>query len=191
MLFSYVMIRYKVTFIVIIVFFSFYHSVSSTSNAYDKLHFSPEIKSFSKLEYGAENQNWDIDISDKGVIYFANSLGLLRFDGEDWNLLKTDDMLRAVNCQNDTIYVGGERIMGYYLESDLESGLHILSLINNSIWKIFPFKNRKLFQGFNTIYYLDDQQRIEISKVKDGNMTYAYADQSSIYYQVSYGSLRT
>jgi hypothetical protein len=49
---------------------------------------TPFIRNFSKLEYRAGTQNWDIAQDQKGFMYFANNEGLLVFDGVKWELYK-------------------------------------------------------------------------------------------------------
>ncbi|MCY1720651.1 triple tyrosine motif-containing protein [Prolixibacteraceae bacterium Z1-6] len=161
-----------------------------TNNFQDKAILSPQVTTFRKNTYDAENQNWDIGVAESGAIYFANSLGLLKYDGEDWNLYKTKNILRSVYCQGDTIYVGGNGLIGYFLENDLKSGFHSLSEIDNDIWKIFPLGDRLIFQSFNRLYHLDNYGRIGVERIQEGNITYAYQIDDYIFCQVSYGKLK-
>ena len=150
---------------------------------------SPDVKSFLKNEYEAENQNWDISSSESGNVYFANSLGLLKYDGEDWELFHTDEILRTVYCSGDTIYVGGNQLMGYFLENDLKSGFHSYSKITNDIWKIFRYKDQIIYQSFNRFYYINKENKIHIERIREGNTTYAFPINNEILFQVSYSKI--
>ncbi|BDD02253.1 triple tyrosine motif-containing protein [Persicobacter psychrovividus] len=151
---------------------------------------SPKITVFSKTDYQAENQNWDIDQSDQGTVYIANTLGLLQYDGEDWQLYETRNMLRSVHCKADTIYVGGNEMMGYFLEKDLASGFHPLTRISTDIWKIYSLGERVIFQAFNRIYFVDAEGHIGFERIKDGSTTtYSYPIGQEIYYQKNHGEL--
>ncbi|GJM63145.1 triple tyrosine motif-containing protein [Persicobacter diffluens] len=149
----------------------------------------PDLRVFHKEDYGAENKNWDIHQSDKGLLLVANTLGLLSFDGEEWQLFKTELPIRCVYAQNDTIYVGGDNTLGYFLEEDLKSGFHSLAKIKSDIWKIFPFNDRIVFQSFDRFYFLDQGSHIGYERINVGNTTYAYEQQNRIYYQITYGRL--
>ena len=50
--------------------------------------FNPEIENYSIEDYGADNQNWGIDIDNNGIIYAANNRGLLKYNGEIWQLFE-------------------------------------------------------------------------------------------------------
>ena len=46
----------------------------------------PKITYFDKNVYNAANQTWAIAQNKKGYMYFANSAGLLEYDGSQWTL---------------------------------------------------------------------------------------------------------
>jgi hypothetical protein len=46
---------------------------------------SPEVINFNKQQYGAHYQNWDATQDPlTGFMYFANSKGMLEYDGSNW-----------------------------------------------------------------------------------------------------------
>lgn len=150
---------------------------------------APEIYSFLKDDYNGERQNWDISSSSSGATYFANTLGLLRYDGENWSLYKTSNTLRAVYCSNDTIYVGGNGLMGYFLEKELHKGFQPLSKIGNDIWKIFRLNELMIFQSFDKIYHVNPDGLVGIERFKHGNTSFTFPVGEKIVYQISYGKL--
>ncbi|WP_282039013.1 triple tyrosine motif-containing protein [Saccharicrinis aurantiacus] len=150
---------------------------------------TPSLRTFTKQDYKAENQNWSVSSSESGLVYFANSLGLLKYDGENWSLYKTDNVLRSVYCSGDTIYVGGSGLMGYFLERENLSQFHSLSNIQSDIWKIYKYNNEIVFQSFNRFFYLDKKGRIGIERLTEGNTSYSYLIDDEIYYQINYGPL--
>ena len=91
---------------------------------------NPVVKSFDKLAYHADRQNWSVSSSSSGVIYFANTQGLLEFDGTTWHLnrLPNESIMRSVKVQNDTvIFTSGYRELGYW-KPDIYGKLHYHSL---------------------------------------------------------------
>lgn len=75
------------------------------------------ISNYSKKEYGAGNQNWQITQHPNGWMYIANRKGLLEFDGVYWNTYSFQfTKMRAVKIGRDNrIYAGGLEQFGYYL----------------------------------------------------------------------------
>jgi hypothetical protein len=66
----------------------------------------PPITNFDPGIYNAGNQNWMISQAPNNHIYVANNLGLLSFNGEQWNLHKVPNAsaVRSVLAQDDRIY---------------------------------------------------------------------------------------
>ncbi|GAP68425.1 DNA-binding transcriptional regulator, CsgD family [Bacteroidales bacterium 6E] len=72
---------------------------------------------FSKLEYRAASQNWDVSTAGNGLTYFANHQGLLEFDGNAWILypLPNNTISRSVLAVSDSlIYTSGYMELGYW-----------------------------------------------------------------------------
>jgi len=69
----------------------------------------PKVDNYTKSEYNAATQNWDIAQDKKGFMYFANNDGVLKFDGSQWKFMDTDIPLpvRSVFVDSrDRIFVG-------------------------------------------------------------------------------------
>jgi ligand-binding sensor domain-containing protein/DNA-binding CsgD family transcriptional regulator len=109
-----------------------------------------------------ENQNWGISQSPvNGFIYFANSEGLLEFNGISSRrfTLPYGQTIRSVHVSQDgTIFTGAFEEFGYWRNNqDGNLVYHSLSRKikiekNDEIWKIHEDKGTIYFQSFTTIY---------------------------------------
>ena len=52
---------------------------------------TPRVINFSASAYQAQNQNWMVAQAPNGFMYFANSAGLLEYDGSRWTLYPLPD----------------------------------------------------------------------------------------------------
>ncbi|MEM8486165.1 MAG: ATP-binding protein [Bacteroidota bacterium] len=70
---------------------------------------------FDTTKYGASSENWSISQDDQGIIYVGNTDGLLIHDGSSWKrVLLPGSMARAIAIdQNNTVYIGGYKEIGY------------------------------------------------------------------------------
>ena len=91
----------------IFTFFSFFNIFSQ--------ELSP-IQSFEMDDYGAAGQNWMTTQSDDGSIFFANSDGLLKYNGNTWSLYKSSKktIMRSVKSINNIIYTGENDDFGFW-----------------------------------------------------------------------------
>ncbi len=119
---------------------------------------NPKIKTFSRTEYLAHRQNWSVCQSVKnGNIYFANSKGLLEYDGSRWRLFTSNQILRSVFVDSrGKIFSGALGEFGEWKRNE-KGGLVYYSLRNKisekqfnqeSIWNIIETKEGILFQSF-------------------------------------------
>jgi DNA-binding CsgD family transcriptional regulator len=120
------------------------------------------IKNFGKQDYMAANQNWSVDFSPNGFMYFANHNGLLEFDGTNWELYKLPNqtILRSVKVISDSIiFTGGYRELGYW-EKDKYGRLIYYSLNelagelllrNDEFWTICMLDDEIYFHSFSKI----------------------------------------
>lgn len=93
---------------------------------------TPFIRNISPQEYGAHNQNWWITQDHRGVMYFANTEGLLEYDGVSWRRIMPDqaDVIRSLAAdQKGVIYVGGFGQVGYLGPDSLQQ-LQFISLMD-------------------------------------------------------------
>jgi ligand-binding sensor domain-containing protein/DNA-binding CsgD family transcriptional regulator len=92
--------------------------------------------------------------ANNGWLYFANSAGLLEFDGVYWKTYSVNNQIvRSLKIVDDRIYVGGTSEFGYFERDEIGSFVYhsISQTLPNwwgQVWNIFQAKN--------TIYFLDD-----------------------------------
>ena len=81
--------------------------------------FQPNERVYSMKEHQGDAQIFDIDQGANGLMYFANKIGLLEYDGVRWRTLRPESEqteVRAVKCTEDLrIYIGGNDFFGYFL----------------------------------------------------------------------------
>lgn len=124
----------------------------------------PELIHFTRQTYGAYNQNWGaVQHRQTRFLYFANSKGLLEFDGSSWRVyeLPKKQKVRSV-CVDEKgrIFTGALGEFGYW-EPDKTGELTYHSLAplvkdqafqGEEIWNILVTSQGILFQSFAFIY---------------------------------------
>ncbi|NDV57377.1 transcriptional regulator [Bacteroides sp. 519] len=117
------------------------------------------ITNYSKKEYKAANQNWQITQHPNGWMYIANNKGLLEFDGVYWNSYLFDHAkVRAVHIHNNRIYAGGLEQFGYYTPD--EKGNLVYTNLSKQlpstkigvIWNIYSQNEGIYFVSDHAIY---------------------------------------
>ncbi len=108
-------------------------------------HAKPVMQVFSPDEYGGATQTWDMVQNAAGILYFANSAGILEYDGLNWRLIETGGPMRSLEIDDSgRIYAGGQRVFGY-LEPDslgliqfnsLSDSLNALSEQTLTAWEL-------------------------------------------------------
>lgn len=142
----------------------------------------PFIKNYTPDLYDAGIQNWSMTQNEDGILYIANNLGLLQFDGSKWTILhiKNNTKVRSVYVGSDRkIYVGSQADFGYFYP-DANGMLQFTSLADSlpsefrdfdETWKIFAqngliyfctFKNIYVYDG-NTLQTITSKYALEIS----------------------------
>ncbi|MBB3187564.1 triple tyrosine motif-containing protein [Microbacter margulisiae] len=125
----------------------------------------PKLTYFDKTVYNASNQTWAIAQNEKGYLYFANSGGLLEYDGSEWTLYQiphNSSAVRSVLITNDQrIYVGMQNEFGFWerdpytrklLYTSISTEHNIRFTDENDFWKIIPFQGDIYFNCFQNIY---------------------------------------
>jgi len=128
----------------------------------------PTMKFYDKNDYKGANQSWTIVQSKKGFLYFANTVGLLEFDGCKWTLYPTPSLLRSIALSNDGVIYGGmKNDFGYWQEDKLTRKFTYtslakqlnLNLTDDEIWKIVLFDSAVYFNSFRNIYKYNLQDK--------------------------------
>lgn len=132
---------------------------------------TPIVSNFTKKEYLAANQNWTIAQDSKGYIYSGNNMGLLRYDGIQWELLKLPSgrVVRSIYIdKNDRIYVGSFEEFGYFQQMEsgefiyrsLSEHLKQYKMMNDEIWSIVELNGKVVFQSFTSVFVFDGHNTI-------------------------------
>lgn len=148
---------------------------------------TPPLISYAPSLYKAHNQNWSVSQSNDGLLYFANSDGLLEYDGSGWKLYPLPDrqIVRTVLCDDKIvrdktsrkiskvehrIYVGGFTEFGYWVRKpdgqliyhSLSKQANLKSLRTEEIWHILKTPDYIYFQSFSKLYRYDGKILKEI-----------------------------
>jgi DNA-binding CsgD family transcriptional regulator len=125
-----------------------------------------EIRNFTKQEYRAESQNWSLTTDSEGYVYVANNVGLLEFDGAEWNYHPSPHgtVLRSVAIdERGRIFTSGYREIGFW-ERDRMGNLNYRSLNhlaeplfgqNEEFWTTVISDNKVYFHSFSSIFIYD------------------------------------
>lgn len=129
----------------------------------------PDIVNYSKQNYLAGSQNWDIKQGSDGTMFFGNSEGLLAFDGSYWKLhpVPNNTFIRSLQVAKDgKIYVGAQNEIGYF-SPDKKGELGYTSLVSllppaersfADVWDVVFFGNDIFFRASNKIIMLRDKK---------------------------------
>ena len=136
------------------------------------------LRNFDRHVYKAGTQNWSIAQGSDGRMLFGNALGLLTFDGGQWNIYPNGNYsdVRAVyfDEKNSRILVGGTKELGYFQGNNQENRLeyhslkHLLSdsdLNEVEVWNICRWHNYAVFQNKTSILLWDFKDKIKVVKV--------------------------
>lgn len=91
---------------------------------------SPVFTNFAPEQYRGHFQNWSAVQDARGVLFIANSSGILEYDGRTWRTTYGPDqgIVRSLTRAKDgTIYFGGTGDFGY-LAADAKGTLRAVSL---------------------------------------------------------------
>ena len=130
---------------------------------------NPPVLNFSKKEYKAGTQTWDVTQDKNGVMWFANNEGLLEFDGTHWRLYPLDNgtIVRSVQAGPDgKIYAGGQGDFGYFSPNDQGRLVYhsLKSLLPESerrfgdVWNIQALPEGVFFRTDNQLFRFDGRQ---------------------------------
>ena len=146
------------------------HLFGQENNSFKGL---PFISNYGPETYKAGIQNWDIIQDDKGLIYVANNMGLLVFDGRAWTRYGLNNTkVRSAHFGKDgKIYVGSQADFGF-ITPDQRGQLLYTSLADSlpdevrdfdETWKVYEIEDKIYFCTFKRIYVYDGNS-IDISE---------------------------
>lgn len=123
----------------------------------------PYITNYSPKTYDAGSDNWSILQDKRGVMYFANSAGLMQYDGTRWELfpVKNTSIVRSLAIdENGKIYAGAVGDFGYF-KANKSGRLEYVSLVDSlnesdksfaEVWKTYIIGNTVYFQTFDKVF---------------------------------------
>ncbi|MEL6306150.1 MAG: hypothetical protein AAFQ20_15375, partial [Bacteroidota bacterium] len=117
----------------------------------------PYFQNFTVADYDAHVQNWAAAQLDNGMMYFANTKGILEFDGAKWRKLSLSNNAPALGLDasdSGTVYIGGINEIGY-LEEGNSGRLEYISLRPKLEDETLKFGAvRKVFAKQDGVYFL-------------------------------------
>jgi len=143
-------------------------------------------KGFKTINYSNEQNklivhNWHIEQDNKHIMFFANALGVVAFNGFYWQLIKIPNnphVRSLLKSEENIIYVGAQNDFGTIRETS--KGYHYESLLDkfvgnkpqfNDIWEIVEMENHVLFREPNQIFLYHKEKDIKILK-PEGTWTF-------------------
>ncbi|MBK7865775.1 MAG: hypothetical protein IPJ75_01555 [Ignavibacteriales bacterium] len=126
----------------------------------------PIIYNYSPTLYGFHSQNWGAVQDRRGLIYFANSDGILEYDGVKWRLIRLSngEACRALYLAPDGIvYVAGFNEIGYISYSrtgnaeytSLKSKMRGRENDFLDVWSIAWFNGKVYFSTYDQVFIWD------------------------------------
>ncbi len=125
----------------------------------------PLIRNYSPGEYGAYAQNWSIVQDRRGVMYFANTGGVLEYDGVSWRLITVpNEVVRSLGTDaTGRIFVGGVGELGY-LSADPAGTMRYRSLLDSlplayrdfsDVWSLWTTSDGVYFQTLSYVFFFE------------------------------------
>jgi len=120
------------------------------------------VYNFTSKVYNAQEMNVAIAQDSRGLTYFANTSGILEYDGINWKLIKllNESVPRSLATdRKGKIYVGSENELGY-LAPDSIGNMGYISLMNyipektkefQVVWNVYSKENEIFFQTDSSI----------------------------------------
>jgi PAS domain S-box-containing protein len=121
----------------------------------------PVINNFSPNELGSIPQIWEIVQDNKGVFYFASNIGVVKFNGSNWQHypLPLNANVRSIAIDHKgTVYVGASHEFGF-LKPNSKGQFEYVSL-SDSIHEKNIGEVLSTFVLGNTIYFIANHNRI-------------------------------
>ena len=131
------------------------------------------FRTYSAAEYGASLDNWAIAAAKNGVLYSANTDGVLSFDGVTWRSIPLSNKFAARSLSIDakgTIYVGGVGEFGL-LQPDATGELKYSSLLSHvpqefrafaDVWRVLPTPAGLYFSCYSRLFRLNPDNSVKV-----------------------------
>lgn len=136
---------------------------------------TPYTKKYTRDDYNAHDQNWNITQDSLGLIYVSNNEALLIYDGEIWQKIKMQNAWGLKTNSKKEVYFGADNIFGK-IEYGVKGNIIINSFTeqlekndkNTGIIQDIHFNgDTTYFIGFYSIYVSYKDEIIRVAKLKD------------------------
>ena len=133
----------------------------------------PNLIHYTKHDFNAGNQTWSVAQDDQGLMYFANNSGLLKYDGNRWDLyyMPNSSLVRSVfKSTEGEIYVGAYNELGKMVRT-ISGKLEFKSFKKyipaefqdfDDIWNIHSFDNQIVFQSYKTAFFFRNDSTVSV-----------------------------
>ncbi|WP_420456234.1 ATP-binding protein [Rubrivirga sp.] len=133
------------------------------------------VARFSPDATGGHRQSWDVVQAPTGLVYVANSDGVLEYDGADWRLIDVPGFrARAVAVgPSGAVHVGGEGTLGV-LAPDTTGRLAYrevaggADLDGTTIWAAVASDEGVLFQAFDRLVFVVSGRVVDVERAPEG-----------------------
>ncbi|MAR26112.1 MAG: LuxR family transcriptional regulator [Flavobacteriaceae bacterium] len=143
------------------------------------------------------NQNWDITESDDNEIFFANSQGLLMFNGSRWTLFDSPNgsILRSVKFINDKVYAGMYEDFGYW-QKKIDGSFDYKSIVtlknlniedDEEFWNILHYDDWIVFQSYSRFIMYNEKSADVKYFVPSEDIINSYNLEDRIFFMLSSG----
>jgi len=153
-------------------FFSFRHFfvllstvVFSTNHAFSQQQGNemglPFITSYKASDYDGESQNWAFMQDDDGIIFIANTIGFIEYDGVSWRHFKPENdglPISLAKDKNGIIYAGGTGFIGRLITDSL--GNMVFESLRSYLPKDFYIDFVFTTTNFKEKIYFQNQQNV-------------------------------
>lgn len=123
------------------------------------------VKNHNHREYDGASQSWAITQDKRGIIYIANNVGVIEYDGNDWRYISINQQLaRCLDVDNQgRIWVGAQDEIGY-LAADSTNNLVYHSLVSLLPQEYQPLGLvRQVYCDSNCTYFNTNDLLVRIS----------------------------
>ena len=158
---------------------------------------TPLLQRFLPQDYKASPQHWAIATDRDGRLFVGNSEGVLRYDGEHWDLISLPGRhlaRKVVTGQDGRIYVGSYDTFGWlqttadgetvYRELLTRAGLKGSERNVGNIWQIIATAKGVYFRSENTLHFIDYDQRTARHWPLGENQRAFYAQGEQLYARI-------
>lgn len=129
---------------------------------------NPIVYYYHPLEYGGYSQNWFIEKTDHGVLFFANGDGVLEYDGYEWKIHKIGKQVTpsALLFDKEILWVGSKNELGFLMPNN-KGEYEYNSLINlipdkyqnfGFVLRIHKHGKYIYFSAYESIFVWDGKQ---------------------------------